>query len=425
MRLFLLAPAALLVAAAQVLAQAAPGLPALTLPEALRLAEAANPALRARQSQLAAGEGLRRDAAPLLARNPELRFEHASRQAQDAPATGNVREREFGISQAFETGGQQARRREAAAATLDAIQAEIADARSQLRAEVSLRFNAVATAQRRVLIEQRAQALFDTSAQAVARRRAAGEDTRLDANVASIEAERARNALAAAGERLLDARGELAAVLQLPPARLPEVAGDQAATPGQALPYDLEQLLSSMQALPRVQALAAREAAARARLAVEQGSRSPDVTIGVDVGREGAPTARERVTTLTLSVPLPLFKRNAAAIGQAATELGQASIEHAAALRDSEADVRRLWLRLSSQRDRVQRLQQAMVPASLDNQQLASRSRQAGQIGLLEQLLVNRQALDAERELNEALAELHATRIELERAAGWPQGAQK
>lgn len=107
---------------------------------------------------------------------------------------------------------------------------------------MSLRFNAVTTAQRRVVIEQRAQALF-ASAQAVARRRAAGEDRRLDANVASIEAERARNALAASGERLLDARGELAAVLQLPPARLPEVAGDQAATPGQALPYELEQLL--------------------------------------------------------------------------------------------------------------------------------------------------------------------------------------
>lgn len=82
---------------------------------------------------LAAGEGLRRDTAPLLVRNPELRFEHASRQAQVAPTTGNAREREFGISQAFKTGGQQARRREAAAATLDAIQAEIADAAANCR----------------------------------------------------------------------------------------------------------------------------------------------------------------------------------------------------------------------------------------------------------------------------------------------------
>ena len=62
-----------------------------------------------------------------------------------------------------------------------------------------------------------------------------------------------------------------------------------------------------------------------------------------------------------------------------------------------------------------------MVSASEQNRQLAAKSREAGQIGLLDQLLVNRQALDAARELNDALAEYHATRIELEEAAGWLQ----
>ena len=52
---------------------------------------------------------------------------------------------------------------------------------------------------------------------------------------------------------------------------------------------------------------------------------------------------------------------------------------------------------------------------------MAAKSRQAGQIGLLEQLVINRQTLDAERELSDALAEYHATRIELENAAGWSQ----
>lgn len=62
-----------------------------------------------------------------------------------------------------------------------------------------------------------------------------------------------------------------------------------------------------------------------------------------------------------------------------------------------------------------------MVAAAGQSQDLAARSRQAGHIGLLDQLLVNRQTLDAERELNDALAEYHATRIELELAAGWSQ----
>ena len=92
-----------------------------------------------------------------------------------------------------------------------------------------------------------------------------------------------------------------------------------------------------------------------------------------------------------------------------------------AALRDSDARVRQLWSRLASQRERIQRLQRVLVPASTDNQQLSARSREAGQIGLLDQLLVNRQAIDAERDLIDLLAEMQATRIELEYAAGWLQ----
>ncbi|TWO67995.1 TolC family protein [Caenimonas sedimenti] len=418
MRFPLLALASVLCAAvAQGQTLGAPTSTPLTLGDAIRLAEVASPALRAREAQLASGEGLRQEAASLLANNPELGFEQ-SRKRPSNTGESSYSERTFRIAQPFETGGQQGRRREAAAATLEAIRAEIDDARNQARTDAALRFNGVLVAQRRVLIEQRSLALFDSSSQAVARRRAAGEDTRLDANVALIEAERARNALAQAREQLLDARTELATVLQLPPAQLPEVAGDLGHAG--AVPYSLDQLLLAVQTLPRQKALAAREAAARARLGVEQASRSPDLTVGLDVGREGPPNGREQVATLSLSLPLPIFKRNSAAIGQAMTDLTQAEIERATAIRDGEAQVRRLWLRLASQRDRVQRLQQAMVPASADNQQLATRSRQAGQIGLLDQLLVNRQALDAERELNDALNDFHTTRIELERAAGWP-----
>ena len=400
-------------------AQTTAGVGPLTLAEALRLAETASPALRAREAQLAAAEGSRREAASLLFNNPELSVERTRRRA--AAPDGSASEWGLGIAQPIEIGGQQARRREAASASLDALRAEIEDARRQARAEASLRFHAVLAAQRRVRLEQRSVELFDSTAQAVAKRRSAGEDTRLDANVALIEAERARNALAVSQEHLQDAKGELATALQLPPSAVPEVVGELAVPSGAPLPYGLDQLLASAQALPKQRALAAREEAARARVGVERASRYPDVTVGLNVGREGAGDGRERVTTLSLSVPLPLFKRNDAAIGQAMSDATQAEIERAAATRDGQAQVRRLWSRLDSQRERVARLQRAMVAASADNQQLAAKSRQAGQIGLLDQLLVNRQALDAERDLNEALAEFHITRIELENAAGWSQ----
>ena len=49
--------------------------------------------------------------------------------------------------------------------------------------------------QQRADTETQALKLFDDTAVAVQRRRQAGEDTRLDANVARVEAERARNQL--------------------------------------------------------------------------------------------------------------------------------------------------------------------------------------------------------------------------------------
>jgi cobalt-zinc-cadmium efflux system outer membrane protein len=398
-------------------AQAAPGIDPLTLADAMRLAETASPVVRSREARLASVEGYRREAASPLFNNPEFSAERTRRRAN--ASDGRANEWSVGIAQPIEIGGQQARRREVASASLEALRAEIEDARRQARADAALRFHAVLAAQRRVEVEKRSVELFDGTAQAVAKRRAAGEDTRLDANVALIEAERARNLLAVSHEQLLDARGELATALRLPPDALPKVAGEFGLPAAGELHYGLDQLLASAQSLPRQRALAAHEDAARARVGVERASRYPDVTVGLNAGREGAGDGRERVTTLSISVPLPLFKRNDAAIGQALTEATQTEIERASTTRDTQAQVLRLWSRLESQRERVLRLQRSMVAASTDNQQLAEKSRQAGQIGLLDQLIVNRQALDAERDLNDALAEFHATRIELESAAGW------
>lgn len=238
---------------------------------------------------------------------------------------------------------------------------------------------------------------------------------------ATFEHERARNALARAGKQLLDARGELATVLQLPVAAMPEVAGDIDMPIGDALPYRLDQLLASTQTLPGQRALIARLDAARARW-IGAGRPLPGNHCRLECRSRGTwHSAREKLTTLSLSVPLPLFRRNNAAIGEALPVATQAEIEGTSSARNIQSQVQQLWSRLDSQRERVQRLQKTLLPASADNQQLATRSRQAGQIGLLEQLIVNRQALDAERDLIDALADFHATRIELENAAGWSQ----
>ena len=401
---------------AQASMPAAATLQELTLQQALAQADAANPALKAKQAQLAAAEGAQTDARALLFSNPQLSVDQTRR---SVPLSGlgpeTRREWSAGLSQTLEIAGQRGHRRDAAAAALSALRSEIEDARRVVRTAVSERFHRVLALQQRVALEAEVGKLFDDTAAAIQKRRAAGEDTRLDANIATVEAERSRNQLVLAQEQLLDARAELAATLQLPPGRLPQAVG------ALTLPQNnlsLGELMASVEGQPRLRALQDRESSAAAKLRLEQASVYPDLTVGLHVGREGPNDGRERLTALTLSVPLPLFKRNAGGIGQARSELSQVQVERETSLRDARATVSALWLKLNSLELRVRRLQALMLPALADNQSLSLKAQRAGQIGLLELIVVNRQTLDARRDLNDALADYHATRHALEAAAG-------
>jgi cobalt-zinc-cadmium efflux system outer membrane protein len=117
---------------------------------------------------------------------------------------------------------------------------------------------------------------------------------------------------------------------------------------------------------------------------------------------------------------LPLFRRNAAGIGKAVSELSLAEIERQSTERDVTAQVRAQWLRLDSLRARVKRLTDSVLPALDGNRRLSATAYRAGEIGLLQLLLVNRQLLDARRDYLDAVGDFIQTRIALEQTAGWP-----
>lgn len=398
------------------IAQPSTSTPTLTLSEALALAEDANPVLRARKAQLDAAEGASAEAAALLANNPQLNVDATRRKVPVDSGIEHWPEWSAGVSQTFEVAGQRGHRREATGQAVQALRLEIEDLRRQQRAEVAQRFYKVVALQRRLELEAQAARLFDETAQAVERRRAAGEDTRLDANVARVEAERARNQHAAVEDALTQARSELARPLQLPPSQWPVASGNLDPAP---LAYDEEGLLRQLRQTPRLQALTARETSAKARLDLARAGRYPDVTVGLSVGREGSLDAREHLTTLSVSVPLPLFRHNDAAIGSASSEASQARIDREAAERDLPAQVHVEWTRLENLRQRVDRLQKTVVPALSSNEELSRKSLKAGQIGLLELIVTNRQSLDAQRDLVDALLDYQMTRLALEADAGW------
>lgn len=396
---------------------------ALTLEDSWRLAETSNPALRATVASLSAREGELRDARAPLWNNPEMSVAHHRREVpQVSDFTQINREWSIGLAQTFEIAGQQAERRAAAEQSLAASQQGITEARQQVHGEVERRFVRVLSLQLRIETEQATLKLIEDAAKAVSRRVAVGEDSRLDGNLARIEAERAHNQLALLREQLVEARTDLAMLLQLPANELPQVQGvlDRA-----AVSYSLEDLLKSSAQRPLLRSLQHREQAARSRLDLERAMRYPGVTVEFDSGREGVSDARETVVGLNVSMPLPLFRRNASGIGWASTELTQIEIERAATGRDVRAQVIALWERVTSLGARVQRLKTSVLPSLEENQHLSTLAFRTREIGLPQLLLVNRQLLEGQRDLLDARTDLRLTQVALEVTAGWQPASQR
>ncbi len=401
------------------LAAAATDLP-LTLEHAWQLAEQANPALKNAQANLVAAEGQLADTQGLLWNNPQITAERVRRTVPD-PGLSERTQREWGmgVTQTLEIAGQQGYRRTAAEQELAALRETIEETRRQLRAEVEQKFIRVVALQLRAEMETGLVDLIKENSTVSRKRFDAGEDTKLDANLAEVELGRARNQLETVDEQLIQARAELATLLQLPAERLPTVRGTLLVKPG--LPYTLDQLLTAAASRAQLRVLDHREKVARNRLGLERAATYPDITLGLHSAREGPGDAREKIVGLSVSIPLPLFRRNAAGIGKASAELTQAEIEKQAAGRDTRARVLALWQKLDSLRQRTQRLDQSVLKRLEENQRLSTAAYRAGEISLIQMLLATRQVLDTRREVLEAMTDLALTRSELEQAAGWSE----
>ncbi|MFN0316357.1 MAG: TolC family protein [Burkholderiales bacterium] len=390
---------------------------ALTLEQAWQLAEKTNPALRKAEAGLLAALGEAADGRAPLFNNPQLSVETGRRRIQDGGQSGSANDWAVGLSQTIEIAGQRGARRDAAEHALAATRQEVEEVRRQLRAEVERRFIEVLALQVREEIEQRSVVLIEGTANVVRKRVAAGEDSKLDGNLAVVEAERARSQLGELQEQLVQSRAALASVLQWSEAELPRVQGT---LDPRGTSYALPDLLKAMQARPAVRALELREQSAQRRLDLERAARYPDVTLGITQSKEGGLAGQDKLTTLGVSLPLPLFRRNAAGVGRAMTELTQASIDRSATLRNTRTDLLALWDRIDKLGMRVARLQDTVVPRLEENLRLSQTSLQAGAIGVAAWILAQRQVLEGQRDLVQARANLRLLQAELEATAGWP-----
>jgi outer membrane protein, heavy metal efflux system len=372
----------------------------LTLEAAL--ARARQHAPRILSARARAAEALARlQQRPPLRDNPSLEVMAGARRGADA------RDLEAGLAQTLELGGRGRARRAADAAGRDREEAEaLAVERAvlrQVRSAFARALHADALAGLAATQEHTAAALHHVAE----RRHAAGDVAALDVNVAASALSRARAEAKGAAAAQRAALGELRVLLDVPldePLSLDGALGDDPVV--DAGPPDLGHR-------PEVLALQAALAEAEAELRLGRGQAWPDVTPAIRYEREQG----DRVFWAGLTVSLPVFDRGQQLRATAGARAARLRAERDALLRALAVE-RQTALAVHELRRAAVAELGANAERLADNEHLAGRSYEVGQIGLAELLLVRRETADARRQWLSSLLELAQARAEVESMGG-------
>jgi cobalt-zinc-cadmium efflux system outer membrane protein len=343
----------------------------------------------------------------------QLRFrENPTIDVAAGPRTGgtNSIDVDLGIEQFFETGGQRRARIAAAEAGIDRESAG-ADAvvRQHLR-NVAIAFLEGLAARERVNVAQAALNVAAELRRVSDRRYEVGDIAALDVNLTRIAAARAQADLqdALAGRAATD--GHLRVLLALPPEEPLELDGELS----DRRRFDLETLAARAPDRPELRAIAAeiREAEAEGRLGRAQSR--PDIGPRLGFEREGS----DRLLLFGASLRLPWSNRGQAAVAAAEARSRRLLIELDATRLTAATEVRTAFAIYRAQAEAADAMAALAIPALTDNETLADRSYEVGQIGLLDLLMLRRDALDVRLTYIKHLLEAAVTGVELEAASG-------
>jgi outer membrane protein, heavy metal efflux system len=374
----------------------------LTLPDALARAREHAPEIVG--ARLAVAEARARvTGAVVRPSNPELDVSVGNR---DTP-TGRSTDLQVGATQALEAPGRRAARLAGATAQVDQSLASAEDVAREVLREVATTFFQAVYATERVRLLRTAEDLANTVLQAADRRYRAGDIPVLDFNLARASLARARSDREAGEAELAAALGTLRRLLLLDSA----VAVQGTFAVGEA--PDPGPLFASAQQRPELRRLeaAVREAEADAQLGRTLGR--PDYGVGLRYEQEGD----DRILLGGLTVSLPVFSK-----GQ---ELRATGAARAARLRaELEAAKSRVRIDLEVALDTHKRrmaaaraLSSDALPELDENEALAARSFEVGQIGLSDVLVIRREILETRSAYLSALLEAALARVAVDHAA--------
>jgi cobalt-zinc-cadmium efflux system outer membrane protein len=337
--------------------------------------------------------------------NPELEGSAGPRWGGDS-----VRQLDFGagISQALENGALRRARIAVAAEGRASADAEVVVAEQGAIREASLAFLDVQWIERRAALMREAAADAVLVQQAAERRFALGDVAMLDVNAARIERARRDADIRDLEARRLEALGRLASLVGLP---VVSAIVDEAPPPP---PAEIDRLLAAVDARPELRAIDAGIRRAQAQLQLASAAGRP--TFGASARYEREEGSHVLVGGLT--VTLPAFNRGQDVRAESSARLERLRFDRAALAGAWTVRIRAMRLAWQVQHLALDAFERDALPAVADNDGLARRSYETGQISLVDWMVLRREALEVRSELLERRHAIAVTGIELEALAG-------
>ena len=396
----------LVVAFAMILLAAARGASqeTLTLEQALSRARERAPAVLSARARI--DESRARLSAASLIRNPEVEAA-AGGAISGEPRSAKI---DAGLIQDVQLGGRRSSRIDVARADLTSSIAEAEDVLRRARREVAAAFFRGLQAQERLALLAGAERISEETLETARRRHESGDVALLDVNVARAAAARARSDVHGARSSLSASLAEIRVLLGFSPEEQVRLDGE-ISSPRR---FDLAELLEKALERPDVRALQSELDAANAELRLGQALAWPELGLGALYQREEG----QDFLLGAVRLAIPLFDRGQGVRAEARARTSRLAEELEARRRAVRIEVRAAFEIYDQQRAAVEELERDALGVVDENEALSKESYEAGQISMVELLLVRREMLEIRNEYLSRLLDAAIASADLEASAG-------
>ena len=378
----------------------------LTLEATIARAREQSGSVRVARARVAEAEAALVEASARYRANPVLEANVGPR----LTAAGTVTDLDIGVSQQFESGGQRTARVAAARAGIDRERATAEDAARLALLDVASAFLDAVAARERLELAAAADVVARDVLTATERRYAAGDIAALDLNHARIDASRSAAALAAARAAVAETAALLRAALRLPAGEPIEVRGglDLPAAP------PLAEVRGALDRRPDLVALLAESQAAAAEIELGRALGRSDLGVRLGYHREDSDT----IFLGGLTVTLPTFQRGQGVVAAGLARATRANVEFEAARERAVAQLEAAYGSYQQHAALASAFADSALPSVQDNETLARRSYDAGELGLLDYLVIRRDALQTRSAVIDRRLEAARGRLTVDFIAG-------